>query len=108
MSSQGTLAAVTGGFWHDLLRDWGRWAKSDGERLGYSSVDLIKKGGLGSLFSESDLLKADAAISSLPPYHKDIIIRIYLHNKPRGINDNDKAEAFAAFSEAIAGDNARE
>lgn len=103
MSTQGTGSLVSLSFERRLLDAWGVWARGD-IGLGYNHVDWMKKGGVGLMFCDDDLLLADMAIARLPKQHKRIIKQVYLQGKIGGTDEAQRHAAVASFAESLAGD----
>jgi len=104
MSSQGTLSSVVeNGFERQLLEAWGNWARGD-IGLNFTTPSLWHKSGVGTLFSDEDLMRADAAVARLPPAHKKTLKTVYIYLKGAKLDGGRKREAVMAFADILQGD----
>ena len=107
MSSQGTGSVIAYGYERHLLDSWGAWSRSGDLGLGYGSgyapVGLFTGSGVGIMFSDAEIMRADAAICALDLADRQIIKKVYLHRKWLGISTEVISGAVMAFSVALSG-----
>jgi hypothetical protein len=72
------------------LKQWGKWGRLNATRLGYSRMPAFQAKGWGEPnleevienITDEEGVRTDAAVASLPPRHKEVIMCIYLNCIP--------------------------